>query len=171
MNPFAVNWTDLDGVVHPEPLDINCRCYEPTKTIVLNPAAWESIPDGQWAAQTSAIRNYRSLRHPAENFNLSRNFRFKEGKIQLNVRAEFQNVFNRTSLPNPATSGFTAQPTKQTTGANAGLYNGGFGTIVPLNGTAGAQNQHSDRSTDLLSGVPRLHTCGRRIGAVVDRRV
>jgi hypothetical protein len=53
MNPFAVNWTDLDGVVHPEPLDINCRCYEPTKTIVLNPAAWESIPDGQWAAQTS----------------------------------------------------------------------------------------------------------------------
>jgi hypothetical protein len=140
MSPWAVNWTDYNGVVHPEPIDINCRCFDPTKTLVLNPAAWQSIPDGQWAAQTSAIRYYRGIRHPTENFNLSRNFRFREGKIQLNLRAEFQNVFNRTILPNPTTSGFTAQPTKQTTGANAGLYNAGFGTVVPLSGTSGSRS-------------------------------
>jgi hypothetical protein len=141
MSPWAVNWTDYNGKVHPEPIDINCRCFDPTKTVVLNPAAWTSVPDGQWPAQTSGIRDYRSFRHPAENFNLSRTFRMgKEGRIMLNVRGEFQNVFNRTSLPNPATTGFTAQPTVQTSGANAGLYNGGFGTVVPLSGTTGARS-------------------------------
>jgi len=140
MNPWAVNWTDYNGVVHPEPIDINCRCFDPTKTIVLNPAAWANVPDGQWAAQTSGIRYYRGFRHPAENFNLSRTFRMgKEGRIVLNVRGEFQNVLNRTSLPNPTTTGFAAKPTVQANGANAGLYNGGFGTVVPLSGTVGAR--------------------------------
>ena len=46
MNPYAVNWTDLNGNVHPEPLDINCGCYDPTKTQVLNPNAWVAVPDG-----------------------------------------------------------------------------------------------------------------------------
>ncbi len=40
MSPYAVNWTDYDGKVHAEPLDINCHCYDPTKTQVLNPLAW-----------------------------------------------------------------------------------------------------------------------------------
>ena len=107
---------------------------------MLNPAAWANVPDGTWASQTSAIRDYRSFRHPAENFNLSRTFRMgKEGRFVLNVRGEVQNVFNRTSLPNPATSGFAAKPTVQASGANAGLYNGGFGTVVPLSGTIGAR--------------------------------
>jgi hypothetical protein len=56
----------------------------------------------------------------------------------LNVRAEFNQVFNRLILPNPSTAGsFAAAPRKFTSGANAGLYSGGYGTIVPLSGTSG----------------------------------
>jgi hypothetical protein len=55
------------------------------------------------------------------------------------VRGEFQNVFNRTRLPNPVTTGFQSAPTVQTSGAYAGLYNGGFGAVVPLSGTANSR--------------------------------
>jgi hypothetical protein len=44
MNPFAVNWTDYDGKLHPEPLDLNCHCFVPQRTIVLNKDAWENVP-------------------------------------------------------------------------------------------------------------------------------
>ena len=144
MNPFAVNWTDYDGNVHPEPIDINCHCYDPTKTIVLNKDAWENIPDGQWARSFSAIRSYRGIRQPSENLNVSRNFRFKEGRVNLNVRVEFTNVFNRTFLPNPSGQGFAAATQKfgptnadGSPNPNVGLYSSGFGTIVPTSGTAG----------------------------------
>ena len=138
MNPWAVNWTDYDGKVHSEPLDINCHCYDPAKTVVLNPAAWESVPNGQWANDYSSIRYFRGIRQPAENANLSRNFRFKEGRMALQVRVEMNNVFNRTLLPNPlsANQNFGANPT-----STGGVYTGGFGTYGNLSGGAilGAQ--------------------------------
>ncbi|MEO8099893.1 MAG: TonB-dependent receptor [Acidobacteriota bacterium] len=142
MSPFATNWTDYDGKVHAEPIDINCHCFDPTKTLVLNTSAWENIPDGKWAAQTTGVRNYRGIRQPQENANLNRSFRMgKEGRFVLNVRAEFTNVFNRTRLPNPTAGGnFTAAPTTQTGGSNNGLYNGGFGTIVPISGTTNVRS-------------------------------
>jgi len=138
MSPWSVDWTDYDGVHHTDPIDINCRCYDPTKTVLLNPLAWENIPNGQFGAQQTALRFYRGQRQPDENINLSRNFRFKEGRVNLNVRVEFQNIMNRTRLPNPITTGnFTTTPTKFATGANAGLYSGGFGTMSVLSGTSG----------------------------------
>jgi len=138
---WSTNWTDLDGVHHTDPLDINCRCYDPTKTIVLNPAAWANVPDGQWAAQTSSIRDYRGFRLPTENLNLSRTFRMgKEGRVVLNLRGEFQNIFNRLRLPNPTTTGFAAAPSTQKGGTYDGLYNGGFGTVVPITGTTGQRS-------------------------------
>ena len=97
MNPWSVDWTDYSGVHHTDPIDINCHCFDPTKTIVLNPNAWTSIPDGQFAAQQSSIRDYRGIRTPQENLNLSRNFRISE-KVVLHIRAEFANVTNRTRL-------------------------------------------------------------------------
>jgi hypothetical protein len=137
---YTTNWTDYDGNVHTDELDINCHCYDPTKTIVLNRNAWQSVPDGQWANQFTSIRQFRGIRQPQENLNLSRSFRFgKDGKVMLNVRGEFQNIFNRTRLPNPSVATFTGNPTVQPSGANAGLYNGGFGTVVPLSGTANAR--------------------------------
>jgi len=120
-------------VVHPEPLDINCRCYDPTKTQVLNPNAWVSVPNGQWANDYSVLRNYRGIRYPSEAMNVSRNFRIKEG-INLNVRVEFQNAFNRTRLPQPNSGGVAF--TSPITTANS-LINGGYGAVVPINGTSG----------------------------------
>ncbi len=134
MNPWSVNWVDYDGVRHTDPLNVNCRCFDPTKTQVLNPAAWTNIPDGQWANGFSAIRSFRGIRYPAESGNISRNFRIKEG-INLNIRVEFQNAFNRIRLPQvTSAANFNANPTT----AN-GLFNGGFGTIVPISGTTGAR--------------------------------
>jgi hypothetical protein len=136
MNPWSVDWNDLDGNHHTEPLDINCHCFDPRKTLVLNRNAWENVPNGQWADDMSSLRFYRGLRYPNENLNISRIFRFKE-RFVLMVRAEWQNVFNRTRLPQPATSGFTSNPTQ-----SGGVYTGGFGTINPLagNGLSGMRS-------------------------------
>ncbi len=142
MNPWSVNWVDYDGNRRTDPIDINCHCYDPTKTIVFNPAAWESIPNGQWANSFSDIRPYRGYRYPLENANVSRNFRFTE-RFVLHIRVEFQNVLNRTRLPQPSngTGGnFSAAPTTFTTGANAGLYSAGFGTVLPTSGTNNARS-------------------------------
>jgi len=135
---YSTNWVDYDGNVRTDELDVNCHCFDPTKTIVLNPAAWSNIPNGQWGAQQTAIRQFRGIRQPQENINVSRNFRIKE-RVVLHIRAEFQNAFNRTRLPQPAIGNFTATPTKFATGSNAGLYSGGFGTVLPTSGTGGAR--------------------------------
>jgi hypothetical protein len=137
MNPWSVDWTDYGGVHHTDPLDLNCHCYDPTKTVVLNPNAWTNVPAGQWAANQSSIRSFRGFRIPSENANLNRNFRFREGRISLNVRVEFANIFNRTQLPNPTLGNFATPTTTFTGGANNGLFSGGYGTILPTAGTNG----------------------------------
>jgi hypothetical protein len=65
----------------------------------------------------------------------------------LNIRVEFTNIFNRLQLPTAAGAAgginlgnFAAAPTTFKSGANAGLYSGGFGTIVtPLTGSVTGQ--------------------------------
>ena len=137
MSPWSVDWVDYDGNQRTDPIDVNCHCFDPTKTVVLNPDAWENIPNGSFGAQQTTLRYYRGIRQPQENLNLSRNFRFGERTV-LHIRAEFQNIFNRTRLPQPnTTSNYTQNPTRFTTGSNTGLYSGGFGTLVPVNGTNG----------------------------------
>lgn len=141
MNPWSVDWVDYDGNHRTDPIDINCSCFDPTKTIVLNPNAWENLPAGTWAPDQSALRFYRGRRFPTESANFSRNFRMgPEGRFVLNVRIEFQNVFNRMQWPGIGGGNFLNPPTVFAPGsANSGLYSGGFGTIVPVNGTAGAR--------------------------------
>ncbi len=137
MSPWSVDWTDYSGKHHTDPIDINCHCYDPTKNVVLNPDAWTNIPNGQFGAQQDQLRFFRGIRRPTENANLNRLFRIKEG-ITLNVRIEFNNIFNRMFLPNPSTGGnFAAAPRTFNAGSNAGLYSSGFGTIVPTSGTTG----------------------------------
>src|SRR5262249_44811904 len=93
---------------------------------------------GQWGANQSSYRDFRGFRTPTENANFSRNFRFgKEGRFNLNVRAEFNNIFNRMlygSLTTPITAAtnFATNPT-----ISKGLYTGGFGTIIPTSGVPG----------------------------------
>jgi hypothetical protein len=130
MSPWSVNWTDLSGQHHTDPLNINCHCFDPTTTQVLNPAAWTNVPNGQFAANESSIRSFRSVRIPVENANFGRNFHIKE-RYTLSIRAEFTNIFNRLQLPTVIGLGnFAAAPTKFTSGATTGLYSGGFGVIT-----------------------------------------
>jgi hypothetical protein len=132
MNPWSVNWVDNKGRQRTDPIDINCHCFDPEKTIVLNPAAWEAVPDGVWAAETQVIPWFRGVRLPQESANLSRYFRFgRDGKFTLQVRAEFQNIFNRKLLPSsPQINGlnFNAVPTPTADGR----YTSGFGTFGNL---------------------------------------
>jgi Carboxypeptidase regulatory-like domain/TonB dependent receptor len=136
MSPWSQNWTDYNGVHHTTPLNINCHCFNPTTTDVLNPAAFQNVPNGQFAADQSSIRSFRGMRVPVENANFSRNFRIRE-RMSLNVRAEFTNIFNRLQYPVINLGNFTSAPTLYTSGPSKGLYSGGFGTIVPEAGTTG----------------------------------
>jgi len=144
MSPWSVDWTDYDGNHHTDPLNINCHCFDPTKTQVLNPKAWTNVPDGQFAANESSIRSFRGFRTPQESANFGRNFRIKE-RVNLNLRVEFTNVFNRmlySSLTTPIVinTNFASAPVPFTSGPNKGLLSSGFGVVNP---TAGTSNQRS----------------------------
>jgi hypothetical protein len=102
-------------------VDPNCHCYDPSKTQILNPAAWTNSPIGTFAATTPYYSDFRGKRFPSESASLGRRFRIKE-HVTLQVRAEFFNVFNRTIFGNPSTS------IGPITYSN-GLINGGFGTV------------------------------------------
>lgn len=131
MNPWSVDWYDLSGKHHTDPLDINCHCFDPNKTVVLNPNAWQVIPDATWTDDTSTYAFFRGARRPSENANLARNFRIKE-RYQFQIRMEFLNVFNRSFLPSPMMgfSPINAAATLQK--ASNGNYIGGFGTFGNL---------------------------------------
>jgi hypothetical protein len=93
-------------------VDINCHCYDPAKTLVLNPAAWANPAAGTLGTSPAYYNDFRYQRHPTENFNFGRTFRIRES-MSLSVRAEFVNIFNRTVLPNPS-AGATGAPSPQT---------------------------------------------------------
>jgi hypothetical protein len=115
--------------------DLDCHCFDPTKTLVLNPAAWVNSAPGTYSSSPAYYNDYRSQRRPTENFNIGRTFRIREA-MSFSVRAEFVNIFNRTVLPAPsATTPLTAStcfatgvtgPTTSTCAAGA-TYASGFG--------------------------------------------
>jgi hypothetical protein len=79
--------------------DANSR-YDPFTQTVLNSAAWANPAPGQFGLGTPYHNDYRYRRIPNENMSLARNINFKEG-VSLQIRAELNNVFNRTRIPNP----------------------------------------------------------------------
>lgn len=140
MSPWSVNWVDNDGNRRTDPLDINCKCFDPEKTQVLNPAAWENIPAGQWGAQTQQLPFFRGIRRPTENANFARNFRMgADGRYTLQIRVEFTNIFNRTYLPNPVLGNYTTPVGFSTDGRNIG----GFGTFNNLRNAGAFTGQRS----------------------------
>ena len=54
-----------------------------------------------------------------ENFNLGRTFRIRE-RANLNIRAEFTNVFNRTEVNSPTSTNAGATQTRNATGQTTG---------------------------------------------------
>ena len=108
---------------------LNCHCVDPSKDLVLNPAAWVNPTDGQFGGQPY-YNDYRYQRRPSESMSIGRVFAIRE-KMAFTVRMNFQNIFNRTEMSNPAGTNILTPTTK---GAN-GLLTGGFGFINYVGGT------------------------------------
>ena len=126
--------------------DLNCHCYDPARTVVLNPDAWINTPNGTFSPSAAFYNDFRYQRRPSELMSAGRMFRLGEGKSLL-IRAEFSNIFNRTlstvSGSTVATGGFVQPST--TLGATAtkdalGRYITGFGT-TNLTGTVNGERQ------------------------------
>src|SRR5205823_293750 len=95
--------TTLANRVPGQPLflhDLNCHCFDPNTTFVLNPKAWTDPLPGQFGTSAAYYNDYRYARRPEEDMSLGRTFRIREG-VRFQFRAEFTNVFNRTFLNNP----------------------------------------------------------------------
>jgi hypothetical protein len=121
--------------------DLNCHCFDPNTTVVLNPAAWTNPGPGQYGG-AQYYGDYRSQRRPSEVLAFGRQFRIKE-RATLAIRAEFADVFNRTYLNNPSLSSpQTAPSCKQASGASGPCSPGlqllsGFGSFNTSSVNAG----------------------------------
>ena len=124
---FTTTWVDKKGKTHTnEELDINCGCYDPRKTFVLNPKAWRNPPDGKFSTSNAHYGDFRQQRRPTENISLARRFRIGE-RASFMLRAEFTNIFNRMGVNVPTfTNPFATQ-----TQDKDGFTTGGFGYISP----------------------------------------
>ena len=122
--------------------NLNCGCFNPNTTFVLNPAAWANPPAGQFGTAAAYYSDYRYQRRPVENLSLGRAFRIRE-KATLQVRAEFTNIFNRTEVNNPTSTNALATQTRangQTT-AGFGYINNGTTFSAPRQGQLVARIQ------------------------------
>jgi hypothetical protein len=155
---FNTTWVDLKGVTHTnEELDLNCHCFDPNKTFVLNPNAWTNPAPGQFGTANAHYSDYRQQRRPGESMSLARNFRIKE-RVSVMLRAEFSNIFNRTGLNIP-TSGnaFATQTTKN------GLTTGGFGYISPAAAGGNGTNPAAATAGTFATPPPRQGTLVLRV--------
>ena len=100
--------------------ELNCHCFDPNKEFVLNPNAWSDPAPGTFGTGAAYYSDYRYQRQPVENLAFGRDFKLTgEGRVRLNIRAEFTNIFNRSRLP-VTTLSFTTTNAKATrTGIDA----------------------------------------------------
>ncbi len=87
--------------------DLNCHCFDPNKEFALNPAAWAQPGPGQWGTSAAYYSDYRQQRRPNEDVAIGRAFRFRE-RMELNLRIEFNNIFNRAQMPVPVSTNAAA---------------------------------------------------------------
>jgi hypothetical protein len=113
--------------------------FDPTSQLVLNPNAWVEAPYGTFGSSAAYFNDFRWQRQPAESLALGRVFAVgKEGRYRLQVRAEFQNIFNRTFYAAPSNSGATtttsATVKNNSLSGTPGLLSSGWGYVNWLNG-------------------------------------
>jgi hypothetical protein len=116
--------------------NLNCHCFDPNTTFVLNPAAWVNPPAGQWGTAAAYYSDFRYQRRPQENMSLARNFRIKE-RASIQIRTEFTNIFNRTEMNNPTVTNPAATQTRNSAGqttAGWGYINTGTTFSAPRSG-------------------------------------
>ncbi len=137
-NNFGNNYWNLTG----QPIlnvDPNCRCFNPQTATVFNSGAFVDAPPGQWSTSAPFYQNLRWQRQPAESVSLARNFRVKE-RMNLQIRAEFFNIFNRVFYALPALTNPNLPTTTAVYAGNSLRYNtGGFGSITTIGTGQGAQ--------------------------------
>jgi hypothetical protein len=120
--------------------DLNCHCFDPNREFVLNPAAWTAPPEGNFSSSAAFYNDYRFQRRPVENLGVGRIFRFgRDGRMNLNLRVEFTNIFNRAQMPNPVANTLSTQTrnanTGQTTAGFGWVNTGSVGATTPRQGT------------------------------------
>src|SRR6185312_15761288 len=129
----GTNFFNLTG----QPLfkvDPNCHCFDPQNTQVLNTAGFTDAPGGTWSTSAPFYNNFRWQRQPAESMSFARNFKIgKEARYNLQIRAEFQNIFNRLYLSMPSVANPNV-PIATTNYNGVPINNTGFGSIATLNG-------------------------------------
>jgi len=109
--------------------DPNCHCFNPDSDLFFNPAAWQDAPAGQWGGGSLYYNDFRNTRQPSEQASIGRRFRITE-RMNLHIRAEFFNVFNRLYFPLFGTgSNAAGSPTTGTTYNAAGQLTNGFGFV------------------------------------------
>lgn len=104
--------------------NVNCHCYDPNTTFVLNPKAWSDPASGQWGAAAPYYNDYRGERRYTETASLGRYFQIREG-MRLEIRGMFYNIFNRTFLNDPDSTNALATQVLSSTGQVVS----GFGRI------------------------------------------
>jgi hypothetical protein len=140
-----------------EPLftvDLNCHCYDPNKTYVLNPKAWTQPAPGTFGTSAAYYSDYRKQRRPVENMSLGRTFRITE-KANFNIQIQFLNVFNRAFFNDPRNSDITEARSSIAPYGNNNP-NSGFGAINTITAVAGA-------------GIPAIVNISPRTGLLVGR--
>jgi hypothetical protein len=76
---------------------------DPVSQFLLNPAAWSDPAAGQWGFSAPYYSDYRNRRAPNESGGLGRIFHIWE-KMNLEIRGEWFNIFNRIGVPGPSSS-------------------------------------------------------------------
>jgi hypothetical protein len=113
--------------------------FDPTQQLVLNPKAWVEPPYGTFGASPAYYNDFRWQRQPGESMAFGRLFPIgKEGRYRLQVRAEFQNIFNRLFYSAPSNSGATTITSVTAHNNPGGTLSSGWGFVPWVNGV-GAQ--------------------------------
>jgi hypothetical protein len=114
--------------------------FDPTTTLALNSNAFVDTPNqnpGTFGTSAPYYSNCRWQRQPAETLSIGRIFRIKE-KYQLQIRAEFQNVFNRVFYSAPLVQNNANGPaptyTNNFASGATGALSGGYGYVNSING-------------------------------------
>jgi hypothetical protein len=109
---------------------------DPNKQFLLNPKAWSDPTAGQWGFSAPYYSDYRGRRSHTETGSLGRVFHIWE-KMNLEIRGEWFNIFNRIGVPGPSAGNALAT---QVVNA-AGVPQSGFGYMNASSGTAGRTGQ------------------------------
>ena len=126
--------------------DINCHCYDPSATFVLNSKAWSDAAPGTFGTAAPYYSDYRYQRRPSENMSISRQFRMTE-RVSLNMRVEFNNIFNRATPPDPVATNAQATPVRAANGNTVS----GFGFINTAAIAAGVSGLSGPRNGTIVA--------------------